>query len=301
MSYDYRPLVELRRAGVAEVVAHGAVAWVHGDEPLHEFGSGLVFGRSLVKPFQVRVFSQELAHLTTEQQAIACASHGGTEEHRTIAQSILRADEVAHLLVPASTPLGGTGPATQWTHPCSGKHAAIVRGCLARGWPVERYTAIDHAFHAAYLAELRRVLGDAWQPVATAPDGCGLPTHTFTVVELGRLFASLARDRDWAFRAMTAHPHLVGGAGRLDTDILRAGHGRVVAKEGADGLLALGVVDERWPRGLGIVLKVAHGWDPATMRRVARVLCERLGIAIEDAPAPHGQEAVVVGAVAPGW
>ena len=61
---------------------------------------------------------------------------------------------------------------------------------------------------------------------------------------------------------MVAEPDLVGGLDRLDSTILKAGGGRVVAKEGADGLLGLAIVHDAFPEGLGVVIKIAHGWDP---------------------------------------
>ena len=38
---------------------------------------------------------------------------------------------------------------------------------------------------------------------------------------------------------MVRHPDLVGGFNRLDSTILKAGEGTVIAKEGADGYSAL--------------------------------------------------------------
>ena len=35
----------------------------------------------------------------------------------------------------------------------------------------------------------------------------------------------------------------------------------ILAKEGADGLLGLSVDHPDWPDGLGIVIKIAHGWN----------------------------------------
>ena len=54
---------------------------------------------------------------------------------------------------------------------------------------------------------------------------------------------------------MLAAPHLVGGTGRLDTDVMTAGAGRVIAKEGAEGLVCATSLGQ----GLGIALKVTDG------------------------------------------
>ena len=54
---------------------------------------------------------------------------------------------------------------------------------------------------------------------------------------------------------MLAHPHLVGGTGRLCTDLMRETAGRVLAKIGAEG-----VYSAAWPElGLGLTLKVEDG------------------------------------------
>jgi L-asparaginase II len=90
------------------------------------------------------------------------------------------------------------------------------------------------------LDVLRAALGPDWTPLRVARDGCGLPTVSNTVAELAKLYAWLARtrDQDWIWDAMVAHPDLIGGFGRLDSTVLKAGGGRVLAKEGADGLWA---------------------------------------------------------------
>ena len=110
---------------------------------------------------------------------------------------------------------------------------------------------------AAYLDVLRRYLGADWQPLRVARDGCGLPTVSNTVSELAQLLAGLVRERDddWIWEAMVNHPDLIGGFNRLDSTIIKAGEGRVIAKEGADGLLGLAIVHEDFPEGLGVCIK----------------------------------------------
>ena len=61
-------------------------------------------------------------------------------------------------------------------------------------------------------------------------------------------------------------------------DHQRFGGGQVVAKEGADGLLGLGVIHPDYPNGLGIVIKIAHGWNAQATWYVARAV---LGVGID--------------------
>jgi L-asparaginase II len=48
---------------------------------------------------------------------------------------------------------------------------------------------------------------------------------------------------------------MVGGTRRLDTDVMTAGDGQVIAKEGAEGL----VCATSLPQGIGIALKLTDG------------------------------------------
>ena len=58
----WEPLVDYRRAGVSETTIHGAVGWAHGNEVIHQFGGNvLCYGRSMMKPFMMRVFKDVLS------------------------------------------------------------------------------------------------------------------------------------------------------------------------------------------------------------------------------------------------
>ena len=163
------------------------------------------------------------------------------------------------------------------------------------------YTLPQHPMFRAYLDVLRRTLGPDWEPARVARDGCGLPTASNTVDELARLYAALAaqRDEDWIWEAMTRNPDLIGGFNRLDSTILKAGEGSVVAKEGADGLLGLSVVHPDYPDGLGIVIKIAHGWNPQATWYIARACLGVLGFDLRNPYPLHRQKAFIVPGVVP--
>ncbi len=189
----------------------------------------------------------------------------------------------------------------RWYHPCSGKHAAILRGCRLKGWSRVGYVWPHHPFHGAYLDYIRKYLGPEWQPLKTAKDGCGMPTVSMTVTELARLFAALVTERaeDWIWEAMIRHPDLIGGFNRLDSTIIKTCHGAVIAKEGADGLLGLGIAHPDYPRGLGVVIKIAHGWDTQATWYVARWVLGVLGFDLRNPYQLHRQKAFIVPEVIP--
>ena len=118
---------------------------------------------------------------------------------------------------------------------------------------------------------------------------------------LARLFAGLCttRDDDWIWEAMMRHPDLVGGFDRLDSTILKACEGRVLAKEGADGLLGMSILHEDFPNGLGIVVKIAHGWDNQATWYTARSILGVLGFDLRNPYPLHRQKAFIVPGVVP--
>lgn len=303
---EWKPLVDYRRNGVSETTIHGAIAWASGGALVHSFGGNvLCYGRSMMKPLTMKVFTRELAEATWAQKAISLASHNGDTEHVAAARSLLSPPEWGLMQTPLDVPLVQFGRQVRrprrWYHCCSGEHAAILRGCRARGWPRAGYTLPRHPFFRAYLDVLRRFLGAGWEPLRVARDGCGLPTASNTVTELAHLYAALAKHRgeDWIFEAMVREPDLIGGFNRLDSTILKACGGRVIAKEGADGLLGLAIVHPDYPDGLGVVIKVAHGWNPQATWYVARAALGVLGFCLRNPYPLHRQKAFLEPGVVP--
>ena len=304
---EWEPLVDYRRNGVSETTIHGAVAWASGDQLIHSFGGNvLCYGRSMMKPITLKIFADDLAdQLNWEQKAIAVASHNGDTEHVAAAQSILAEEEWGLMQTPLDVPLIQFGRQVRrkrrWYHTCSGEHAAILRGCRARGWERVGYTLPHHPLLSAFVDVLRRTLGADWTPRRVARDGCGLPTVSNTVSELALLYARLVveKDDDWIWEAMTRHPDLVGGFNRLDSTIIKAGEGHVIAKEGADGLLGMAVEHPDYPDGLGVVVKIAHGWNSGATWFVARAILGVLGIELRNPYPLHRQKAFIVPGVVP--
>ena len=305
---EWEPLVDFRRNEVSENTIHGAIAWAHGRDVFHSFGGNvLCYGRSMMKPLLMKTFVDELAdELSWEQKAIACSSHNGDTEHVSTAQSILTESEWGLMQCPLAVPLIQFGRQVRrprrWFHTCSGEHAAILKALRKMGINRAGYTLPQSDWFPLYLDVLRRFLVNPdWEPVRVSKDGCGLPTVSNTVNELAVLFAGLVatKDQDWIWEAMQRHPDLVGGFNRLDSTILKAGDGTVLAKEGADGLLGLSIVHPDYPNGLGIVIKIAHGWNSQATWYVARAVLGVLGIELRNPYPLHRQKAFIVPGVVP--
>lgn len=303
---EWEPLVDYRRNGVSENTIHGAVAWWAGDELVHAFGGNvLCYGRSMMKLLYMKVFADVLTDLDWKQKAISVASHNGSAEHVAAAQSLLPEAEWGLMQTPLDVPLVQFGRQVRrprrWFNNSSGHHAAILKGCRQKGWPRVGYTLPTHPVFSGYMDVLRGIFGPDWSPLRVARDGDGLPTVSMTVTELARAYAALARDRhqDWIWEAMIREPDLVGGFNRLDTTVMKSGEGRVIAKEGADGLLGLAIDHPDYPRGLGVVIKIAHGWNPHATWYIARGVLGVLGFQLRNPYRLHRQKGFLVPGVVP--
>jgi L-asparaginase II len=303
-------LVEVTRDGVVEAVHRGHVAVCAPDGRLIAAAGeprDLVYVRSTVKAFQVQALLDAAAaggiELEAAGIAIACASHTGADDHQIEAAHLLALaglDEEA-LQCPPDLPsdlaaLRGSGHPTRLAHNCSGKHAGFLLAQVLSGRDPARYLDGNGELQRQVADHLGDAAGMA--PVRPGVDGCGAPAWQLPLSALATAFARLAAGDDPGLRrardAMHARPDLVGGAGVVDT-MLMAADGRVVAKRGAEGLLAIGALTDRGP--VGIVVKVSDGAARATGPAVGPVLAE-LGITVPTevrAPVvlgggrPHGE------------
>lgn len=293
---QWQTLVDYKRGSLIENVKLGAIAWVSGNQVLHEYGAHtLVYGHSTVKPLHMKVFTKELSKLNTSQQAMTVSSHNAEAIHIETVKSILSPDEYGMMQTPHAKPLQQFGKQLRrprrWYHTCSGEHAGILKGCKLKNWERSGYNLPHHKFHQSYLNIIREVLGKNWEPKFTAKDGCGLATVSYTLSELAQLFSFLVREKeaDWIWSAMVKHPDLIGGFNRLDSTILKSCKGKVIAKEGAEGLLGLSIEHEDYPDGLGVFVKLAHGLDFQAMWYIARAVLGVLDIDLRNPYKLHRQ------------
>ena len=291
-------LLEIQRNGVAERTIFGAIAVANDHGLMNRMESDPeVYGRSLMKPFQMKVVAEELDKLLSwEEKSLSLASHNGSSKHTDIAEMMVPIEKRKFLALPASFPMTGAKPGQEksvFMNPCSGKHAAILKACEVNGWPLVDYSSPRHPYNAVFRESLEETIGKSLESRTVGVDGCYLPTWAMTVSELAMTFASLSQTRhdDWIWEAFHRHPDLIGGENRLDSTILTL-HQSVLAKEGADGLLGLALFNEKLPNGIGIVIKLAHGYDSYIMSLIACEVLGYLGLVIPKPAAPAGQEVV---------
>ncbi|MBC7294385.1 MAG: asparaginase, partial [Thermoleophilia bacterium] len=247
----FEPLAATLRGGQVESVYRGALAVVDtrgelvgawGDPDLP------VFLRSAAKPFQALALVESGAadawQITAEELAVICGSHSGQPEHIAVVAGLL-----ARLGISPEVLTCGS-----LAHTCSGKHAGMLALALHLGVDYEGYADPNHPVQQAIAHAISRLLalrtGSRHVPalagsVFAGPDGCGTPVVRVSLADAAFLYAllgvgatpGLKRVRD----AMLAHPQMVGGPGRLDTEVMQRTPGLVV-KSGAEGVLDLTLV-----------------------------------------------------------
>ncbi len=278
-------LADVVRSGVVEAQHDGAVAVVDGDGKLIASDGDIdrpYYIRSSAKPFQARAALDAGAEFAPEQLAVACASHGAQPVHVAHVHALLAEvglDE-SDLRCPPDWPIARSArdrlvaaghrlPRRIW-HNCSGKHAGMLRACVASGWATETYVDPSHPLQLLIRRELSAVFGaELGDP---GVDGCGAPVFEVTTRQLATAYGVLAHDPRYAsirsamerFGPLTAHSDVVGGPSRA---------WGVAAKGGAEGCIGLAV------RGrFGVAIKSFDGNDRPLGPAVLDVMTQ-LGVA----------------------
>ena len=303
-------LVEVRRGAIVESRHRGAIVVADSEgRVITRLGNdGLIIStRSTIKPIQAIPFitSGAADHFSVDERelAIVCASHEGEPIHtETVAGMLARAglDESA-LRCGAHAPyneetakrLEASGkPFNQLHNNCSGKHTGMLMTAVLRGLPLDDYVSAEHPVQREIISTFKR-LADLAENLPTAIDGCAAPTFGVPLCSLAVAFARLVGRSDEkttvsgaAHRivaAMINHPEMVGGTkGRFDTELLRAAHGKLICKIGAEASYAVGVLPcEQFPQGAGIAIKMEDGSYRGLGPTVVETLAQ-LGILNEE-------------------
>ena len=266
--------------------------------------SGPVYARSAAKPFQALPLllagGEKRFRLSDSEIALVCASHGGEPRHARLAAALLRRggfsesdlacgahlpmhDASARVLIRA-----GKAPSALHNN-CSGKHAGMLLACRLLGFPPAGYTEPGHPLQRRIRSLLALYAGLPESEIAVAVDGCNAPVFRLPLSALAAAYARLMAERvpgedrnaraarARIVRGMVRRPEMVAGAGRFTTDFIRAGRGRWIGKEGAEGVYAVGL---RGPAKrsacVGVAFKIEDG-SARARDAVTLALLERLG------------------------
>lgn len=281
--------VESRHAGAAVVLSpDGDVIARHGN------AEALVLPRSSLKPLQAVACITAGAALEGEQLAMSTASHTGTERHASVVRDVLTQGGLTEddLGCPPAWPSDTSardelvrehGAQTRIRMNCSGKHAAMLRACVATGWPTDGYLDPSHPLQAHIRDVIERLTGEKVAHMAI--DGCGAPVYAITLTGLARSIHRIGTASDRSpfalhrvagslVRAVREHPWTIEGPGRPDTIAIESLG--VFAKGGAEGVMVMVA-----PNGTTVALKMLDGGARASTI-VAATLLARAGALTES-------------------
>lgn len=288
------PFVESRHVGHA-VIAHasGRVVESWGD------AEALIYARSASKCLQAlpMVMSGAATSLTRKQLALACSSHSAETRHIELVRGWLsdlgldehalccgpqpsRDEALAEEMIRSGTPVT---PAFNW---CSGKHSGFLTLAKHLGASLD-YVDIGNPVQVAVRDAFEEITGE--DSPGYGFDGCSAPNFASSLAGMARAVARVAGSADQSdtrgraaavlLDAMLAHPEMVAGTGRLDTELVKHAKEPVVLKSGAEGFYTAIIPGQK----LGIALKCADGADRAAMVAITALLV-RLGVLSDSDP-----------------
>ena len=282
--------VENRHRGAYAVIdAEGTIIASAGDI------ERAIFPRSAIKSMQaLPIFARhadEKFHHTSEELALACASHHGEDDHVNGVTGLLSrlGLSVDDLECGAHQPTNGAareklraaGAEPSALHNnCSGKHSGMLSVALAMGVPTAGYVGREHEVQKQVRAAVEAVIGETLTEDKCGTDGCSIPTFAAPLRSFAYGFARMATGTGLSpelgtaarrlFDAATSHPHLVAGTGHADTLIMAAFKGRVMQKVGAEAVQCGAIRDKGW----GYALKCDDGNIAASQAMLAGLLLQ---------------------------
>lgn len=250
-----------------------------------------VFLRSAAKPFQVMpailTGAVDRFAVTDRELAVLSASHSAQERHTSAILGILERAGLTETALrcgvhpPLHEPTArararaGLEPSPVCNN-CSGAHTGMLLASVAAGWPLDTYGQPDHPLQVLTRETVGAFSGLPVEQVTFAVDNCAVPTFRLPLASGATAFARLATGQGVSDElgaaaarvraAMMAHPEMVAGDDRFDTDLMRTASGTIVCKGGAEGFQGFGLLDS----GLGGAVKISDGnaraVAPVTMR-----------------------------------
>lgn len=287
---SFLPVVHATRGNLVESIHWGAIAVV--DKFGHLFASYgdpelVAYLRSSSKPIQalplIELGGAERFDLTDHEISLMCASHRGLDIHVAVLEKLQ-----AKIGVQESDLMCGTHPISdkataeamlmrsekpgQNRHNCSGKHTGFLAQAILRGKNKENYINVEHPVQELVVQTFAQMSHVPQHDIYIGIDGCSVPVFGVPLRNAGWSFASLCDpseldpQRAQACRrittAMTNAPDMVSGPGQFDTELMKVGRGKIIAKGGAEGYQSIGLLPGAFGNdspALGIVFKIADG------------------------------------------
>ena len=250
--------------------------------------------RSAAKPFQALPLVEDGVvdrfEISQPELALACASHNSEKYQVAIVRDwmgrlgLTEGELICGPHRALAAELGfprqdGTCDEVDLAEPsrvasnCSGKHTGMLVLAQHRAWNKNDYGLVEHPVQQRCRVVISEWCGVTQDDLGVSVDGCGVISWVLPLRALALGYARLANASGAAQQivaAMTNHPDLVAGKGRLCTALMRAYPGEIVAKVGAGGVYGVGLIGKR----MGIAIKAVDGNYRAAVVGLLAVLQE---------------------------
>lgn len=301
--------VEARRGPAVESVhrVHAVVA--DRDGSVRAWGERLrpTIPRSAIKAIQalpiVQIGASEAFGITSEELALACASHSGEPDHVAAVLGWLARLGLGEpdLACGPDTPIDTTaarqlfaagGRPSPIYNCCSGKHAGFLSVARHLGAPTAGYIEPASPVQRLVTESIERFTGVDLRATRPGRDGCGIPVFALPLERLALAMARLVDPVDLddeiaaATVPMVAAAQLafwVSGTGRTELDVTEKANEPVVIKGGAEGVFMAAIPAQR----VGVALKAEDGAGRASDAAIRAILGQLDVLAATDvAPEP---------------
>ncbi len=283
---SFRPIFALQRGDVREVDAFGIYFAAKGRTILTpETADAVIATRSLLKPWQLACCAETIDD--SQYWAMGMSSSSGEAMHVEALAAIAQHSglDTEALICPSAHSSHSATRARQIVdavprqkrfHFCCGNHLVMKHACVRLGYDADNYYRQDSPIHLklAAFVDARMSMASEW-----ATDSCGLPTLVAPMKGVMQLWQGLGGDCGHELEAIkrlwVANAALIGGSNRVDSLITQSSAGRVLAKEGADGLLALQSLEADPANNFTIVIKLAQAASDQFILTALRCVLEK--------------------------
>jgi L-asparaginase II len=186
-------------------------------------------------------------NFTLPELAVISSSHTASKAHTSLIKSILEKiglDE-RNLLCGIHDPIDLEArnylikhglKASPIHNNCSGKHSGMLAVCKALNLDTYTYLDFDHPLQKQYIDIVKKLCNT--KNIEISVDGCGAPVYGMPFYKMGIGFLNLflSQEAELIKKAFIQNPSIIGGNERLDSEIIKASNGNLIAKVGAEGL-----------------------------------------------------------------
>ena len=251
--------VEFIRSGLVESSHNVFLCHINRQGVIFDAGcknKDKYFLRSCMKPLQMSIISdfdlEKHFNLSLPEIAVASSSHCGETLHVNLVRSILNKAGVSEddLLCPAEAPLSKIAqdeliaknlPVLKVHSNCSGKHAMMLAACVKEGYDIKNYDSSSHPLQKHIKKKIAEIAAVSESDLPETLDGCGLPVYAMSLYDLAVSYLNLFCSTKYGvlLEAFIEYPYVIGGENRLDSEIINASSGNLIAKVGAGGLVVI--------------------------------------------------------------